>query len=1006
MRALTKLSIVIVIASAVAAQARAGGPQYQIFDIGLTQPGDTAAQAFGVSPAGVAVGRSVRASGSQAYSWTLAGGIVGLPNLTGRIHAVSNSANDSGIVVGTASDTLFGSNRLPVMWQGGVVTQLTLPDGEVIGDATSVNAAGIAVGSVDGGSFQRGAVYKGPSSAIITETTPTGCFFVAAFGINNSARIVGFGIDPNNAARNVGIVFDLGSTAAFEVGAVPGANGAIAFAVGNGGHVVGSSMMNQGSGTPFIWTQANGIAAIPLAAGTSQGSARGVNSAGWVVGIDSSAFSIPFLWDGTTTYRIADLLPAGSGWDLSMNTSSSALGISDNGIIVGTGVHNGDTHAYAMVPVTSTPTPSPTATAVPTATPTGTPTPTATATATATATPTATPTATATPTPMATPTSTPTATPTPATQALNVSTRLRVQTGDNVGIAGFIITGTDPVHVLVRAIGPSLTQFGVPDALPDPVLELHGPGAFVTVTNNNWMDDPAQAALIIASGIPPTNNLESAIDAMLLPGAYTALVRGNNNASGVGLIEVYDLSHAVAAKLANISTRAFVDTGNNVVIAGFILGNNNGNDRIVVRGLGPSLTAVGVPNALADPTLELRDSNGALLVSNNDWQDNPAQAAELVAANLAPVNTHESGIAATLPPGLYTAVLAGRNNGTGVGLVEVYDRGGAPAHQKTNLVSDLPGLATFTDPNLTNPWGIATSATSPFWIANNRSGLSTIYNSSGTPQALVVTVPPAPGGVTGNPTGIVYNATNDFQVATGATARFIFATEDGTISGWSQAVGATAVLKVNNSASTAVYKGLAIGNNGTANYLYAANFHAGRIDVFDAAYAPATLSGTFADPSLPAGYAPFNIQNLGTVLYVTYALQDASATDDVPGLGHGYINTFDFNGNLLGRFASQGALNSPWGIAIAPAGFGAFANDLLVGNFGDGRIEIFDPATHAYLGQLADGSSLPISIEGLWGLKFGNGGSGGGANTLYFTAGIAGPGQIEDHGLFGSITAQ
>ena len=211
--------------------------------------------------------------------------------------------------------------------------------------------------------------------------------------------------------------------------------------------------------------------------------------------------------------------------------------------------------------------------------------------------------------------------------------------------------------------------------LADPVLELHGPGAFATITNDNWRDDPVQEAAILATGIPPTNDLESAIDATLNPGAYTAIVRGKNNTSGVALIEVYDLSQAVLAKLANISTRAFVSTGDDIVIAGFILGNNSGNDRIVVRGIGPSLAALGVPNALANPTLELRDSNGALLVANNNWQDNPAQAAELTAAGLAPANQLESGIAATLPPGLYTALLAGLNNGTGVGLVEVYDRG-------------------------------------------------------------------------------------------------------------------------------------------------------------------------------------------------------------------------------------------------------------------------------------------------------------------------------------------
>jgi hypothetical protein len=207
------------------------------------------------------------------------------------------------------------------------------------------------------------------------------------------------------------------------------------------------------------------------------------------------------------------------------------------------------------------------------------------------------------------------------------------------------------------------------------VLELHGLGGFVTITDDNWRDDPVQEALILATGIPPTNDLESAIDATLAPGAYTAIVRGNNNTSGVALIEAYDLSHAGLAKLANISTRAFVDTGSNIVIAGFILGNNAGDDSIVMRGIGPSLTAFGVPNALANPMLELRDSNGALLVANNDWQDDPTQAAELTASGLAPTNNLESGIAATLPPGLYTALLAGVNNGTGVGLIEVYDRG-------------------------------------------------------------------------------------------------------------------------------------------------------------------------------------------------------------------------------------------------------------------------------------------------------------------------------------------
>jgi hypothetical protein len=249
---------------------------------------------------------------------------------------------------------------------------------------------------------------------------------------------------------------------------------------------------------------------------------------------------------------------------------------------------------------------------------------------------------------------------------------MRVQTGENVGIGGFIIAGSVPKHVVLRAIGPSLVQAGVPDALADPVLELHGPGGFVTVINDNWRDD--QEITIAATGLAPLNNLEAAIDVTLAPGAYTAIVKGKGNTSGVALVEIYDLNQSGLAKLANMSTRAMVGTGDDIVIAGFILG-GSGDGRIVVRGLGPSLAAVGVANALADPSLELRDSEGALVASNNDWQDNPATAGDLITANLAPANPLESGLAVTLSPGLYTALLSGVNNSAGIGLVEVYDLG-------------------------------------------------------------------------------------------------------------------------------------------------------------------------------------------------------------------------------------------------------------------------------------------------------------------------------------------
>ena len=307
--------------------------------------------------------------------------------------------------------------------------------------------------------------------------------------------------------------------------------------------------------------------------------------------------------------------------------------------------------------------------------------------------------------------------------------------------------------MLIRAIGPSLTGAGIIDVLADPVVELHGPCAFVTITNDNWRD--TQEAEIRATGIAPTNDLESAIVATLDPGAYTAIVRGKNNTSGVGLVEVYDLNGGAASKLANLSTRAFISTGNNIVIAGFILGGNSGNDRIAIRGMGPSLTAFGLPNVLADPTLELRDSNGALLVANNDWRDNPAQAAELAAAGLAPTNNLESGIAATLPPGLYTALLAGLNNGTGIGVVEIYDRGdgsGPPPPPLPVCPSPTPTATPTPTPTPAGPCienfdGVTAPALPAGWTATNAAGPAPLWVTSPTtpdtaPNDAVVKDPP------------------------------------------------------------------------------------------------------------------------------------------------------------------------------------------------------------------------------------------------------------------------
>ncbi len=330
---------------------------------------------------------------------------------------------------------------------------------------------------------------------------------------------------------------------------------------------------------------------------------------------------------------------------------------------------------------------------------------------------------------------------------------------------------------------------------------------------------------------------------------------------------------------------------------------------------------------------------------------------------------------------------------------------GGGVYQQTNLVSNLAGKAPITDPNLVNPWGISYSPMGPFWVSDNGSGLSTLYDGKGNIQPLVVTIPPAVQGTTGSPTGTVYNAnSNDFVVKkngnSGASV-FLFDTEDGTISGWNPNVDPTnAILAVNNNPA-AVYKGLVIATNDSGTFLYAANFHAGTVDVFDKKFAPAKLSGSFTDPNLPKGYAPFGIQNIGSNIVVTYAKQDKAKHDDVPGKGLGIVDVFDTNGNFVKRLISHGQLNAPWGLALAPADFGAFSNDLLVGNFGNGRINAFDPNTGAFIGQLMNSKGKAIKINGLWGLMFGNGGQAGQKNQLFFTAGI----HNEADGLFGMITA-
>jgi uncharacterized protein (TIGR03118 family) len=373
---------------------------------------------------------------------------------------------------------------------------------------------------------------------------------------------------------------------------------------------------------------------------------------------------------------------------------------------------------------------------------------------------------------------------------------------------------------------------------------------------------------------------------------------------------------------------------------------------------------------------------------------------------------------------------------------------------QTNLVSDLPGVAAVQDPNLVNPWGISASPTGTFWISDNNAGVSTLYSVPGannTPvsiSSLVVSMPTPgdPFGASGTPTGTVFNIDGGFKVSgvtkTGApasaSAAFLFATEDGTIIGWNPGVnpqgfdpakaGTYGIIAVDNSGNNfteadphkqtgAVYKGMSIAKSATpgtpifpsdaasTTVIYVTNFRSGQVEVYDTNFQPVSLpSGTFSDPNIPHDYAPFNVQVLKGKVYVTYAKQNSTHHDDDAGPHRGFVDVFNLDGapglaDGTARLVTRGPLDSPWGLAIAPASFGDLGGDLLVGNFGDGKINVFDPATGNSLGQLTDPDGEPIRIDGLWALRVGNGGKGGAADTVYFTAGLFG----ESHGLLGSL---
>ena len=320
-----------------------------------------------------------------------------------------------------------------------------------------------------------------------------------------------------------------------------------------------------------------------------------------------------------------------------------------------------------------------------------------------------------------------------------------------------------------------------------------------------------------------------------------------------------------------------------------------------------------------------------------------------------------------------------------------------------NLVSDVPGRATHTDPNLVNAWGLVAGPSTPWWVSDNGTDVSTIYGRHGEIMPLVVQV-------AGAPTGIVFNGGSNFVISDGTNsgpAIFIFATEAGTIRGWNPSVpppppSTQTFVGADRSGVGALYKGLATATTKKGDFLYATDFHNSRVDMFDGKFKLVTPKHAFVDPRIPGGYAPFGIQNIHGAIVVTYAKQDADKKDDVPGPGRGFVDAFSTTGRFLGRIASRGHLNAPWGLAVAPDSFGRFGGDLLIGNFGDGRINAYGrhhDEGFGFEGTLMSRNERPIVIDGLWALEFGNGGPSGPTGTLFFTAGPDG----EAHGLFGKI---
>jgi uncharacterized protein (TIGR03118 family) len=372
------------------------------------------------------------------------------------------------------------------------------------------------------------------------------------------------------------------------------------------------------------------------------------------------------------------------------------------------------------------------------------------------------------------------------------------------------------------------------------------------------------------------------------------------------------------------------------------------------------------------------------------------------------MSMHASSSTRRSLPACACAIVLAACGGGGSSSGGMMGAGTGMSYVATNLVSDVntasnPYSSANVDARLVNGWGVAFNPQGFVWVANEGTSTSTLYDGNGMPQSLIVSIPPGTAG-SANPTGIVFNGSQGFQVTQGGLSGasvFIFVGQAGTVSGWSPNVNLNSAVKVvDGAAQSKVYKGLAIASQGSASFLYATDFHNGVVDVFDSTFTQVARAGAFTDATLPAGYAPFGIQAIGNQIYVSFAKQDALAHDQVAGSGLGAVDVFDTAGTLVKRLIPVGGkLNAAWGMALAPANFGPFSNALLVGNLGGGTINAFDPVTGAFFGTLSKPDGSPIAIDGLWGIAFGNGINAQPTNTLFFAAGPAG----QTQGVYGRI---